>query len=113
MQGLNAFKIQGSKEVRAKGYVVAMPQTGHKSYWWDFKEWKERQKSFTQEFWEDYKIHHKGTNSPTALMVKKHFQAASKYDRAALNTPTQGESLPCINSLNSVNSVMRIPSQAI
>lgn len=90
MKGLNAFKIKGSKEVRNKGYVVAMPQTGHKSYWWDFKEWKERQASFTPEFWEDYKMHHKGTNSDVALMVKRHFQAASKYDRAALNTPTQG-----------------------
>ena len=90
MKGLNAFKIQGSKEVRTNGYVVAMPQTGHKSYWWDFEEWKERQQSFTPEFWEDYKIHHKGTDSEIALMVKKHFQAASKYDRAALNTPTQG-----------------------
>lgn len=90
MNGLNAFKIKGSKEVRNKGYVIAMSQTGHKSYWWDFKEWKERQASFTQEFWEDYKTYHKGTDSDIALMVKKHFQAASKYDRAALNTPTQG-----------------------
>jgi DNA polymerase I-like protein with 3'-5' exonuclease and polymerase domains len=90
MKGLNAFKIKGSKEVRTNGYVVAMPQTGHKSYWWDFEEWKERQKSFTQEFWEDYRANHKGTDSDVALMVKRHFQAASKYDRAALNTPTQG-----------------------
>ena len=90
MKGLNAFKIKGSKEVRDKGYVVAMPQTGHKSYWWDFGEWKERQASFTSEFWDDYNMYHKGTDSDVSLMVKRHFQAASKYDRAALNTPTQG-----------------------
>lgn len=90
MKGLNNFKIKGSKEVRNKGYVVAMPQTGHKSYWWDFEEWKERQSSFTSEFWENYKMYHKGTDSEVASIVKMHFQAASKYDRAALNTPTQG-----------------------
>lgn len=90
MQGLNSFKIKGSKFVRSNGYVVAMPQTGHKSYWWDFEEWKERQASFNSEFWENYKIYHKGTDSEVANMIKKHFKAASKYDRLALNIPTQG-----------------------
>lgn len=112
MKGLASFKIKGSKEVREKGYVIAMPQTGHKSYWWDHKEWLERQSSFTSEFWDDYKLNHKGTNSSIATLVKKHFKAASKYDRLALNIPTQGEPLPCLNSLNSVNSEMKIPSQA-
>ena len=90
MTGLNAFKIKGSKEVRTNGYIVAMPQTGHKSYWWYCEEWKMRQASVTSEFLEDYKLHHKGTNSDIALMVKQHFKAASKYDRLALNIPTQG-----------------------
>ena len=90
MKGLNSFKITGSKQVRTNGYVVAMPQTGHKSYWWDFKEWKERQESFNSEFWENYKTYHKGTNSEIAKTVKNHFKAASKYDRLALNIPTQG-----------------------
>ena len=90
MQGLNSFKIKGSKFVRSNGYVIAMPQTGHKSYWWDFEEWKERQASFNSEFWENYKMHHKGTDSEVANMIKKHFKAASKYDRLALNIPTQG-----------------------
>lgn len=112
MKGLNSFKIEGSKKVRKNGYVVAMPQTGHKSYWWDHKEWLERQESFTSEFWDNYKLYHKGTNSDIANNVKQHFKAASKYDRAALNIPTQGEPLPWLNSLNSVNSEMKIPSQA-
>lgn len=96
MKGLNNFKITGSKEVRTKGYVIAMPQTGHKSYWWDHKEWLERQSSFTSEFWDNYKACHKGTDSEIALMVKKHFKAASKYDRLALNIPTQGGGAVCI-----------------
>lgn len=90
MKGLNDFKIKGSKEVRKNGYVIAMPQTGHKSYWWDFKEWNERQSTFNSDFWDDYKTNHKGTDSSIALMVKNHFKAASKYDRLSLNIPTQG-----------------------
>ena len=94
MTGLAAFKIRGSKEVRNKGYVLIMKDTGHKQYWWDWEEWKKRQASFTPEFWEDYKLKHKGTNDEVAIMVAKHFKAASAWDRAALNSPTQGELCP-------------------
>lgn len=94
MTGLASFKIRGSKEVRNKGYVLIMKDTGHKQYWWDWKEWKKRQASFTPEFWEDYKLNHKGTGDDVAMMVKKHFEAASTWDRAALNSPTQGELCP-------------------
>ena len=64
--------------------------SGHKMYWWDHKEWLKRQDSFTQEFWEDYRNNHKGTGDSVALEVSQHFKAASKYDRMALNSPTQG-----------------------
>jgi DNA polymerase I-like protein with 3'-5' exonuclease and polymerase domains len=62
-------------------------------YWWDHKEWLERQKSFTQEFWEEYRTKHKGTGDAIARMVSMHFKAASKYDRMALNAPTQGSGI--------------------
>ena len=87
--GIASFKQKGSKFVRENGYVLMNPDTGHRMYWWDHKEWLERQKSFTKEFWEKYKINHKGTGDDVALMVKHHFQAASKWDRMALNAPTQ------------------------
>lgn len=90
MKGLASFKVKGSKEVREKGYVLLMPQTGHKMYWWDFNKWKQRQASFNSEFWDKYKACHKGTGDAVALEVKQHFQAASKWDRMALNGPTQG-----------------------
>lgn len=89
--GITDFKIKGSKFVRENGYILMCKYSGHKMYWWDYKEWIERQKSFTQEFWEDYKINHKGTGDAIAKMVSMHFKAASKYDRMALNAPTQGE----------------------
>lgn len=84
------FAKKGSRFVRDNGYILICKETGHKTYWWDWKEWKERQKSFTQEFWEEYRLYHKGTNDSIAQMVRETFQAAGKYDRLARNAPTQG-----------------------
>lgn len=110
---MSDFAKRGSAFVRKNGYIIICKHTGHKLYWWDHKEWLERQKSFTPEFWENYKLYHKGTGDEIAKEVSTHFRAASKWDRMARNAPTQGELVPCINPLNSVNSEMRIPSQAI
>lgn len=90
MTGLASFKKEGSSKVRKLGYVEAHPLTGHKCYWWDHKKWLERQASFNSEFWENYKLYHKGTDSKVAKEVKEHFQASSKWDRMALNIVTQG-----------------------
>lgn len=91
MKGLANFKKIKSKFVLENGYVEIMPQTGHKAYWWDWEQWKERQKSFTPEFWEDYRLNHKGTGDYIAQDIKIHFQAKSKWcDRMSLNLPTQG-----------------------
>ena len=84
------FAKRGSKFVRKNGYVLICKDTGHKMYWWDHEEWLERQKSFTPEFWEEYRLYHKGTNDEVATMVRKHFQAAGKWDRMARNACTQG-----------------------
>ena len=88
--GVSSFAKRGSKFVREHGYILICPYTGHKMWWWDWKEWKERQASFTQEFWEEYRQYHKGTGDSVALMVREHFQAAGKYDRMARNSVTQG-----------------------
>lgn len=92
MTGLKTFKDNGSKFVMKNGYVEILPQTGHRGYWFDWEYWKDVQNSFTSEFWDDYKIHHKGTGDNVALKVKEHFKAKSKWcDRMSLNLPTQGE----------------------
>jgi DNA polymerase I-like protein with 3'-5' exonuclease and polymerase domains len=91
MQGLKAFKEKSSKFVMQNGYVEILPQTGHRGYWHDWEEWKKRQQSFTSEFWDEYKLKHKGTGDSVCKMVKEHFQAKSKWcDRMSLNLPTQG-----------------------
>lgn len=89
-KGLSEFAKKGAKFVRQNGYILICKYTGHRMHWWDFNEWKERQRSFTQEFWEEYRNYHKGTGDAIALEVRQHFQAASKYDRLARNSPTQG-----------------------
>lgn len=89
MKGLNNFKIKGSQSVRKLGYVIGNKITGHKSYWWDHDKWLDRQESFTPDFWNEYREKHKGTGDSIAQEVREHFQAASKWDRMALNIPTQ------------------------
>lgn len=91
-KGVTSFKSKGSKEVRNKGYVLMSPITGHKMYWWDWNKWKKRQQLFdsSEWSWSDYKVQHKGTGDSVHQMVKEHFKAASKWDRMALNAPTQG-----------------------
>lgn len=89
-KGMAEFARKGSAFVRKNGYIVICSHTGHKKYWWDHDIWLERQKSFTSEFWEDYKLNHKGTGDKTCEIVRQHFQAASKYDRDARNVVTQG-----------------------
>lgn len=88
--GIAKFKKKGSEFVRKYGYIVLNPITGHKTYWWDFNDWKSRQESFTREFWDDYKEHHKNTGDKVAVMIKEHFKTASLWDRKALNSVTQG-----------------------
>lgn len=91
MTGLKSFKDIKSEFVLNNGFVEILPKTGHRSYWHDWKHWKEVQKSYTPEFWENYKLNHKGTNDSVCQSVKTHFQAKSKWcDRMSLNLPTQG-----------------------
>lgn len=91
MKNLAEYKKRQSKFVDDNGYVVIHEVTGHKGYWPQWKKWKEEQKSYTKEFWDDYKMYHKGTGSETALKVRKHFKDGSKWkDRMTLNLPTQG-----------------------
>lgn len=92
-KGIADFKKKGSDFVRKNGYILMCKYSGHKMYWYDHKEWLQRQKSFTQDFWEEYRAKHKGTGDAVAQEVSIHFRAASKYDRMALNAPTQGSGI--------------------
>lgn len=91
-KGTVEFAKRGSKFVRNHGYIEMCKATGHRMYWWDWDKWKEKQKLFTPEFWEDYTNNHKGTEDDVCMLVKQHFGVASKYDRLARNAPAQGTS---------------------
>lgn len=92
-QGIADFKEKGSKFVREHGYIIMCKYSGHKMFWWDHDKWVERNKSFTQEFWKDYRENHRKTGDWVNMEVRHHFQAASKWDRMALNSVTQGSGI--------------------
>ena len=91
--GISEFKKKGSEFVRKNGYILMCKYSGHKMFWWDHDEWIKRQSNFNQDFWEEYRDKHKNTGDRIALEVKHHFQAAAKWDRMALNAPTQGSGI--------------------
>jgi DNA polymerase-1 len=92
-KGIADFKKKGSDFVYKNGYILMCKYSGHKMFWYDHDKWVERNKSFTQEFWDDYRQNHKGTNDYIAQEVRQHFQASSKWGRMALNAPTQGSGI--------------------
>ena len=89
--GIAKFKEAGAKFVCSNGYILMNKYTGHKMYWWDWEHWKQKQAEFnTPGFWDTYKLYHKGQKTNLEKAVKKHFKIKSKYERMALNSPTQG-----------------------
>lgn len=88
--GISRFQNKEKKFVVNNGYILISPVTGHKSYWWDWQYWKKVQQSFTKEFWEEYRLYHKGTNDVIAKKVSVHFKAKTKYEKNACNSPLQG-----------------------
>ena len=92
-KGVTDFKNKSSKFVRQNGYILMCKYSGHKMYWYDHKKWLKRQESFTQDFWEEYRNIHKPSHDQIAQKVSMHFKAAAKWDRMALNAPTQGSGI--------------------
>ena len=79
-KGITEFKKKGSAFVRSNGYVLICKHTGHKLYWEDFKKWREIEDLPEYIYKREY----------TAEERKEHEGAAAKWDRMALNAPTQG-----------------------
>lgn len=90
--GVTNYKKKGSRFVRENGYVLMCEHTGHKMYWYDHEEWKQRQAKYNSSdwSWDNYRQKHKGTGDWVEQQVKMHFKAAAKWDRMALNSVTQG-----------------------
>lgn len=88
--GISRFQETQKRFVVNNGYILISPVTGHKSYWWDWKHWKEVQESFNSQFWDEYRAYHKGTGDNIAKKVSTHFKAKTKYEKNACNSPLQG-----------------------
>ena len=102
--GVTAFKNKGSKFVKEHGYILINPITKHKTYWWDWKKWKEIEDKYRSSSWSwsDYKLNHKGTGDIIEQEVKIHFKAGSEWERHALNYVTQCTG-SCIIKLATIN----------
>ena len=95
--GIAKFKEKGAKFVYENGYILMNKHTGHKMYWWDWEDWKQKQAEFNSPgFWDNYKMYHKNTGDAVNKKVKKHARIRSKYERMALNSPTQGTGICCL-----------------
>ena len=91
-KGTADFAKKGSAFVREHGYITICSLTNHRMYWWDWKQWKEKDDYYKSKAWswDDYRKNHKGTGDQIEQEVKTHFKASSKYDRMARNVPCQG-----------------------
>lgn len=108
MTGLATFKKTGADFVRKNGFVYAMKQTGHRAYIPEWEDWNKVQKTFNEAFWEAYKpikakkeqairdgkedkyAYMTPEEKQIAMLVSSQWRKASKWDRLALNIPTQG-----------------------
>lgn len=82
-KGITEFKKKGSAFVRTHGYVLICEHTGHKLYWEDFQKWREIEDLPEYIYKREY----------TSEERKEHEGAAAKWDRMALNAPTQGSGI--------------------
>jgi DNA polymerase-1 len=79
-KGITTFKEVGGNLVKQLGYVLMTKKTGHKMYWEDWDKWK-RIHSFP-----DYEAFFMFS----AKELDEHRKAEAKWERMALNAPTQG-----------------------
>ena len=87
------------KQMWDDGYILINALTGHKQFIWDWAEWKEVEKKFTQEYWAEYRQVKqdwidegsiRDMRPPMMMEVSRFFQVKSGYERNSLNSPVQG-----------------------
>lgn len=78
--GIKEFKAKGAEAVKSLGYVLICKKTGHKLYWYDFRKWKYYESLPEEKF--NYELSSKERS--------EHRRAGAKWERMALNAPTQG-----------------------
>ncbi len=93
MPGMAAFKKKTVDFLKKHGYIVINTLTGHRIIWSEWAEWRATEDRLTREFWENYKIYHKGTGDNVCIMVRQHMALAHDwFEKNVLNYPIQGGS---------------------
>lgn len=101
-KGIADFKSKGSKFVKDNGYILMNKHTGHRLYWYGWEDWKKEKETFTSEFWDNYRLQKEVSSeeswnkNPLKIKVSNVFKSAGKYDRLALNSPTQCTGACCL-----------------
>ena len=93
MPGMANYKKRAGKFLKEHGYIIINNQTGHRIYWPEWAYWKATEERFDRQFWDDYKLYHKGTDDEVAQMVRKHISMGHDwFEKNVLNYPIQGGS---------------------
>lgn len=93
MPGMASYKKNAAKFVKEHGYIIINPTTGHRVYWPEWASWKATEDRFDRNFWDDYKVYHKGTNDSVCKMVRNHMKDGHDwFEKNVLNYPIQGGS---------------------
>jgi len=93
MPGMANFKKKAGKFLKENGYIIINKATGHRITWPEWGAWKAEEDRYTTDFWNDYKLYHKGTDDDVARRVKKHLRDGKDwFDKNVLNYPIQGGS---------------------
>lgn len=93
MPGMASYKKKTGKFLKEHGYIVINEVTGHRIYWPEWSEWKAEEDRYDRQFWEDYRMYHKGTGDEVAQRVRKHMSMGHDwFEKNVLNYPIQGGS---------------------
>lgn len=93
MPGMAAFKKRTIKFLKEHGYIIINEITGHRVYWPEWATWKAEEDRYDRQFWDEYRMYHKGTDDEVAQRVRKHMsESGDWFNKNVLNYPIQGGS---------------------